>query len=247
MVWRWFHEWGSPRFFYARSGRLIPIFAALTLCLLSIGLVWGLLYAPADYQQGHSYRIMYVHVPAAILTQSSYAMMAMAAVVSLIWRLKIADAAMQTAAPIGAWVTALALVTGALWGKPMWGTYWVWDARLTSTLILLFLFAGVLAIRQASGPGQSAGRAAAVLAVVGLINLPIIKFSVDWWFTLHQPSSFSITEKPAMPIEMWAPLLVMVIGTYSWFFLVWLMRLRLEIVRREAKADWVQRSFQDEL
>ena len=245
-MWRWFHEWGSPRYFYARSGRLLPYLAGLTLLLIPTGIVWGLLYAPADYQQGHSYRIMYVHVPAAILAQSSYAMMAAAGMVSLIWRLKLADAAMQTAAPIGAWVTVIALITGALWGKPMWGTYWVWDARLTSTLILLFLFAGVLALRQAAGPSQSGGRAAAVLAVVGLINLPIIKFSVDWWFTLHQPASFSVTEKPAMPIEMWAPLLAMVIGVYGWFFWVWLLRLRQEIREREVRSEWIRQRYQNE-
>jgi|TARA_B110000908_G_scaffold106696_1_gene125486 heme exporter protein C len=122
----------------------------------------------------------------------------------------------------------------------MWGTYWVWDARLTSTLILFFLFAGVLALRNAAGQSQTAGRAASVLAVIGLINLPIIKYSVDWWFTLHQPASFTLTEAPAMPFSMWGPLLVMVVGFYCWFFLTWLIRLRHEIVRREVRSDWVQ-------
>jgi heme exporter protein C len=162
------------------------------------------------------------------------------ALISLIWRLKIADAAVQAVAPIGACITLLALATGSLWGKPMWGTYWVWDARLTSTLILFFLFAGVLALRNAAGQSQTAGRAASVLAVIGLINLPIIKYSVDWWFTLHQPASFTLTEAPAMPFSMWGPLLVMVVGFYCWFFLTWLIRLRHEIVRREVRSDWVQ-------
>ncbi len=240
-MWQWFHEWGSPKAFYMRSGKMLPWLGFLTVVLLSAGLVWGLLLAPSDYQQGQSVRIMYVHVPAAILAQSSYVMMAVAALVALVWRIKIADAAVQTAAPIGAMMTLLALATGSLWGKPMWGTFWVWDARLTSTLILFFLFVGVLALRSASGRGRNAGRAASVLALIGLINLPVIKYSVDWWFTLHQPASFTLTERPAMPVEMWAPLLVMVLGFYSWFAFTWILRLRLEVLQRESRADWVQR------
>jgi heme exporter protein C len=241
-VWQWFHEWGSPKAFYVRSGKMLPWLAFLTVTLLTVGLAWGLFFAPSDYQQGQSVRIMYVHVPAAILAQSSYVMMAVAALVALVWRIKIADAAVQTAAPLGAMMTLLALATGSLWGKPMWGTYWVWDARLTSTLILFFLFVGVLALRSASGRGRNAGRAASVLALIGLINLPVIKYSVDWWFTLHQPASFTLTERPAMPVEMWAPLLVMVLGFYSWFAFTWILRLRLEVLQRESRADWVQRA-----
>ena len=240
-MWQWFHEWGSPKAFYMRSGKMLPWLGFLTVVLLSAGLVWGLLLAPSDYQQGQSVRIMYVHVPAAILAQSSYVMMAVAALVALVWRIKIADAAVQTAAPIGAMMTLLALATGSLWGKPMWGTFWIWDARLTSTLILFFLFVGVLALRSASGRGRNAGRAASVLALIGLINLPVIKYSVDWWFTLHQPASFTLTERPAMPVEMWAPLLVMVLGFYSWFAFTWILRLRLEVLQRESRADWVQK------
>lgn len=240
-MWQWFHEWGSPKAFYMRSGKMLPWLGFLTVVLLSAGLVWGLFLAPSDYQQGQSVRIMYVHVPAAILAQSSYVMMAVAALVALVWRIKIADAAVQTAAPIGAMMTLLALATGSLWGKPMWGTFWIWDARLTSTLILFFLFVGVLALRSASGRGRNAGRAASVLALIGLINLPVIKYSVDWWFTLHQPASFTLTERPAMPVEMWAPLLVMVLGFYSWFAFTWILRLRLEVLQRESRADWVQK------
>ena len=241
-MWQWFHEWGSPKAFYVRSGKMLPWLAFLTVTLLTVGLAWGLFFAPSDYQQGQSVRIMYVHVPAAILAQSSYVMMAVAALVALVWRIKIADAAVQTAAPLGAMMTLLALATGSLWGKPMWGTYWVWDARLTSTLILFFLLVGVLALRSASGRGRNAGRAASVLALIGLINLPVIKYSVDWWFTLHQPASFTLTERPAMPVEMWAPLLVMVLGFYSWFAFTWILRLRLEVLQRESRADWVQRA-----
>ena len=145
---------------------------------------------------------MYIHVPAAILAQSGYMMMAVAGAVFLIWRMKLADVALQCAAPIGATLTFLALVTGAIWGKPTWGTWWVWDARLTSTLILFFLYIGVMALRSAMQGRESVGRATAMLAVVGVINLPIIKYSVDWWFTLHQPSSFALTEKPLSLIHI---------------------------------------------
>ena len=239
-MWQWFHKLGSPRYFFDFSGKWLPWIGVSALLLLCLGMVWGLAFAPEDYQQGNSYRIMYVHVPAAILAQSSYVMMASAAVVFLVWKIKLADIAMQCAAPIGATVTFIALVTGAIWGKPTWGTYWVWDARLTSTLVLFFLFIGVIALRSAMESREAAGRAAAVLAVVGVINLPIIKFSVNWWFTLHQPASFSLTEKPAMPAEMWLPLLVMVIGYYLFFFTAWMLRMRAEILQRESRTQWVK-------
>ena len=239
-MWQWFHKLGSPRYFFDLSGKWLPWIGVSALLLLCLGMVWGLAFAPEDYQQGNSYRIMYVHVPAAILAQSSYVMMASAAVVFLVWKIKLADIAMQCAAPIGATVTFSALVTGAIWGKPTWGTYWVWDARLTSTLVLFFLFIGVIALRSAMESREAAGRAAAVLAVVGVINLPIIKFSVNWWFTLHQPASFSLTEKPAMPAEMWLPLLVMVIGYYLFFFTAWMLRMRAEILQRESRTQWVK-------
>jgi heme exporter protein C len=203
------------------------------------------LFAPADYQQGESVRIMYRHVPTSILAQSSYMMMATAAAVFLIWRIKLADIALQCIAPIGASITALALITGSLWGKPMWGTWWVWDARLTSTLVLLFLFIGVIALRSAMENRQAAGRATAILAVVGVINLPIIKFSVNWWNTLHQPASFTLTEKPAMPAEMWMPLLVMVIGFYLFMLVALILGMRNEVLRRESRTQWVKQWAQE--
>ena len=213
-MWGWFHKLGSPKSFYEISGYLLPVMYTSAGILLVTGIIWALGFVPQDYQQGHSARIMYIHVPAAILAQSGYMMMAVAGAVFLIWRMKLADVALQCAAPIGATLTFLALVTGAIWGKPTWGTWWVWDARLTSTLILFFLYIGVMALRSAMEGRESVGRATAMLAVVGVINLPIIKYSVDWWFTLHQPSSFALTEKPSMPVEMWLPLLVMVLGFY---------------------------------
>jgi heme exporter protein C len=209
--------------------------------------VWALLFVPGDYQQGDAMRIMYMHVPASILAQSSYLMMASAGVVFLIWRIKLADVAVQAMAPIGASITFLALASGSIWGKPMWGTWWVWDARLTSTLVLFFLFVGIIALRSAMDNRNSAGRAIAILAVVGVVNLPIIKFSVEWWNTLHQAASFSLTEKPAMPVEMWLPLLVMVIGFYLFFFTVLLMRMQTEILVREYRSDWVRQRIKQKV
>ena len=212
----------------------------LAMILLTVGVVWALLFVPPDYQQGNSVRIMYIHVPAAILAQSGYIMMAVAAAVFLIWRIKLADVAVQCVAPLGASITFLALVTGAIWGKPTWGTWWVWDARLTSTLVLFFLYVGIMALRAAMENQSNAGKACAILALVGVVNLPIIKYSVEWWYTLHQPASFSLTEAPTMPVEMWFPLLVMVIAYYLFFFSVWIMRIRNEILVRERRTDWVR-------
>lgn len=239
-MWNWFHRWGSPPEFYTMSGRLTPWLAGATLLLFMVGVPWALVIAPEDYQQGNSVRIMYIHVPAAILAQSSYFIMAIAGAVFLIWRIKLADVAMACAAPIGASLTLLAILSGAIWGKPTWGTYWVWDARLTSTLVLLFLFLGVMLLRSAMSERAGAGRACAVLALVGVVNIPIIKYSVDWWFTLHQPSTFTLTTKPAMPAEMYLPLLVMVFAYYGFFFFVWLMRMRAAVIEREARSDWVR-------
>lgn len=238
-MWKWIHKFGSPRSFYEISENYLPWLSGVALSTIVLGSVWGLLFVPGDYQQGDTVRIMYMHVPASILAQSSYLMMATAAAIFLIWRIKLADVAVQAMAPIGASITLLALITGSIWGKPMWGTWWVWDARLTSTLVLFFLFVGIMALRSAMENRESAGRATAILAVIGVINLPIIKFSVDWWNTLHQPASFTLSEKPAMPVEMWLPLLVMVIGFYLFFFTVLIMRMQAEILRREYRSDWV--------
>ena len=236
----WFHKLGSPKTFFEIGGRWLPWLLTASLGLGLMGMVWALAFVPEDYQQGHSVRIMYIHVPAAILAQSGYVMMAAAAAVFLIWRIKLADVAVQCVAPIGASITFLALMTGGLWGMPTWGTFWVWDARLTSTLVLFFLYVGIMALRAAMESQSNAGKACAILALVGVVNLPIIKYSVEWWYTLHQPSSFSLTEKPAMPMEMWLPLLVMVIAYYLFFFSVWIMRIRNEILVRERQTDWVR-------
>ncbi len=239
-MWRWFHKLGSPRWFYDISCRWSFWFAVLALAMLGCGTVWGLLFAPADYQQGNSFRIIYIHVPSAILAQSAYLLMAVASAVGLVWKMKLADMVAKCIAPVGASMTFLALVTGSIWGKPTWGTWWVWDARLTSMLILLFLYFGVMALQSAISERSQAARASAILVLVGLVNIPIIKYSVEWWNTLHQPATFTITEKPAMPAEMWLPLLIMVIGFYCFFTWVLLLRTRVEILEREWRTTWVR-------
>ena len=232
------HKWGSPKWFYSISGSLLPWLAAAGTVLLVIGLAWGLAFTPPDYQQGDSFRIIYIHVPSALLAQSIYVMMAAAGVIGLVWKMKLADVALRQAAPIGAWMTVIALTSGAIWGKPTWGAYWVWDARLTSMLILLFLYFGVIALGQAIPNRESAAQGCAVLAIAGVINIPIIKYSVEWWNTLHQPASFSLAHKPAMPAQMWLPLLLAILAFYCFFGAVLFTRMRLEVLRREAGSRW---------
>ncbi|KZY40355.1 heme ABC transporter permease [Oleiphilus sp. HI0050] len=240
MKWTFFHKLGSPKWFYDISKQYYPWFLIAALGLITAGVTWGLAFAPPDYQQGNSFRIIYLHVPSAILAQSCYMMMASAALVSLVWRMKIADIFISSAAPIGAAFTFLALFTGAVWGKPTWGTWWVWDARLTAMLILLFLYFGVISIQTAIEDANMAARASVITVLVGVVNIPIIKYSVEWWNTLHQPATFKLTEKPAMVPEMWIPLLVMVIGIYCFFAALVIIRMQNQILLRERKTRWVQ-------
>lgn len=236
---RFWHRLGSPRWFYEMSRPWALTLVGLGLVMVLVAFGWGLAYAPPDYQQGNSFRIIYVHVPSAILSQSCYMLMGAAGVVLLVWRMKLADLAIAAAAPIGLSFTALALFTGAVWGKPTWGTWWVWDARTTSMLVQLFLYFGIIALRQAIVREETAGRACAVLAVVGVVNIPIIKYSVDWWLTLHQPSTFKLTESPSMPMEMWMPLLLGVLGFYAFFGGVLMLNMRNLILARERGTQWV--------
>ena len=237
---RFWHRLGSPRWFYEISRPWALGLVGLGLVMVFSALAWGLGFAPPDYQQGNSFRIIYVHVPSAILSQSCYMLMGAAGVVLLVWRMKLADLAIAAAAPIGLSFTALALFTGAVWGKPTWGTWWVWDARTTSMLVQLFLYFGIIALRQAISRDETAGRACAVLAVVGVVNIPIIKYSVDWWLTLHQPSTFKLTEAPSMPPEMWLPLLLGVLGIYAFFAGVLMLNMRNLILTRERGTQWVK-------
>nr|WP_299244059.1 heme ABC transporter permease [uncultured Halomonas sp.] len=244
-MWAFIHKLGSPKWFYTISSRLQPWFWGLAILLLLVGSVWGLAFAPSDYQQGNSFRIIYVHVPAAILAQSCFVAMAVSGVIFLVWKIKIADMAATVIAPFGAAMTFVALFSGAVWGMPTWGTWWVWDARLTSMLIQLFLYLGVIALRGAFASRDSGARAASVLALVGVVNIPIIKYSVNWWNTLHQPATFTLTERPAMPMDMWLPLLIMVLGFYCFFIALTLTRTRNEILRRESAKRWVRELVAD--
>ena len=239
MRWRWFHQWGSPKWFYERAGRWQLFCGWLSLGLIAIGTLWGLGFAPVDYQQGNSYRIIYLHVPVAFLAQAMYAAMAVSAVVLLVWKMKIADIAMQSIAVMGFAFTALALVSGAVWGKPTWGTYWVWDARLTSMLILAFLYLALIGLRASVRDPDLAGKVCGILVLVGVVNLPIIKYSVEWWNTLHQPASLKLTEKPTMPSSMWIPLFINIIGYYIVAAYLVLGSMRTILVERERRSSWV--------
>ncbi|MGQ7246646.1 heme ABC transporter permease [Halomonas sp. V046] len=244
-MWAFFHKLGSPRWFYAIAARFSPWCWAAAAILIVVGSVWGLAFAPVDYQQGNSFRIIYVHVPAAFLAQSIFMAMAVSGFVFMVWKIKVADMAGAMMAPLGAAMTFIALLSGSVWGKPTWGTWWQWDARLTSMLILLFLYGGVMLLRASFARRDSGAKAASVLAMVGLINIPIIKYSVDWWYTLHQSATFTLTERPAMPAEMWLPLLIMVVGFYAFFVAFTLTRTRSEILRREGSKRWVQELFEE--
>lgn len=230
------HRLANPARFQRIAGYCLPWLIAGTVCLFAIGLYYGLYDSPVDYQQKDTVRIMYVHVPSAWLAMMSYSTLAIAGFVLLVWRHPLADVAGAAAAPIGAAFTFLALFTGAVWGQPTWGTWWVWDARLTSVLILFFLFLGYIAIRNAFDDRERAAKAAAILALVGAVNLPIIKFSVEWWNTLHQPASVTRLGTPAIHEDMLRPLLIMA-GAYLCLFLVLLLlRMRLELTRRRVEA-----------
>lgn len=235
-----FYKLTSAKTFYRFASYCYPWCLTLSLILFSYGLFGGLIMAPADYQQGDAFRIIYVHVPSAFLSLMVYMVMAGAAAVLLIWRIKLADVIIAASAPLGAAFTALALISGSLWGKPMWGAWWVWDARLTSELILLFLYLGVIALRQAIPERDNAARASSILLVVGVINIPIIHFSVYWWNTLHQGQTIKLLGPSLIAPSMLHPLLAMITAFFFYYVGVMLMRANSEILRREWKSVWVR-------
>jgi heme exporter protein C len=230
------NRFANPTRFMRFSAAVVPAIGWATALLLAVGLVLALFVAPPDYQQGESVRIMFIHVPAAWMATFVYANLALAAAVGLIWRHPLAEIAAQEAAPLGAAFTFVCLVTGSLWGRPMWGTYWVWDARLTSMLLLFFLYLGHIALSRAYDDPDRGDRAAAILALIGAINLPIIKFSVDWWNTLHQPASVFRLGGPAISLSMLLPLLIMAVAFTVMFFWLWLIRIRSAIVARKLRS-----------
>jgi heme exporter protein C len=245
-MWKWLHPYANPEISYHFAGKILPWCTRLAFTFLSIGIIWALLFAPADYQQGDTFRIFYLHVPAAMLSMGIYLGMAIAALSSLVWQLKLADASAAAMAPIGATFTFIALVTGAAWGKPMWGTWWIWDARLTSELILLFLYLGVIALHNAFEDKALAGKAAGILALVGVINLPIIKYSVEWWNTLHQGATVSKLGKPAMTADMFWPFLICFVGFAFLVTALICIRFRTEILTRNSMRPWVRELVTEE-
>ena len=236
----WLHRLSSPPTFYAFAQKLARWLAVAAVALLAYGVYGGLVLAPPDYQQGEGFRIIYVHVPAAWLSLFAYSFMAGAAVIALVWRLKLAECVVTATAPIGASFTALALVTGLLWGKPMWGAYWTWDARLTSELVLLFLYLGVTGLSQAMNDPRAAARACSLLALVGFVNVPIVHYSVIWWNTLHQGPTIARFDKPAIDPSMLWPLLAMALGFTLFFGYVLLRRVQTELLWRERGSSWVR-------
>jgi heme exporter protein C len=220
------HRFANPGRFLRLADVLLPWLSIGAVLALAPGLYLALIGSPPDYQQGETVRIMYVHVPAAWMAMFTYLLLAICGAVALIWRHPLADIAAEAAAPLGAGFTFIALASGSLWGKPMWGTYWVWDARLTSFLLLFFLYLGHIALTHAFDDRQRGRRSAAVLAIVGAINLPIIKFSVDWWNTLHQPASLMRLDGPRVDPAMLWPLLIMAIGFQLLFFALLVLRMK---------------------
>ena len=230
------HRFANPGRFLRLSGAVLPWLAGAAVLVLGVGLAWGLLLAPADWQQGDSARIMFIHVPAAQLALGGYLALALCSLAAIVWRHPLADLAAAEIGPVGAGFTALCLATGSIWGKPMWGTWWVWDARLTSVLILFFLYLGHVALVRAFDEPERGYRAGAILALVGVVNLPIIKFSVDWWSTLHQPASITLSGAPAMHLSMLLPLAVCSLGFTLAFAAIVLARTRAAVLERRLRA-----------
>lgn len=231
-----FWDYANPTRFLKLVQVILPWLVVACVLCFAVGLYMSFFVAPEDYQQGNTVRIMYIHVPAAWLSMMCYSVMSLSSIGTLVWKHPLADVSAKSAAPIGAAFTFMALVTGSLWGKPMWGTYWVWDARLTSVLVLLIMYLGLMTLWRTMDDPIKAGKAAAVLTLVGALNLPVIKFSVDWWNTLHQPASVVRMDGPTIHPDILWPLLIMALAFTLFFFAVHLMAMRNEILRRRVRA-----------
>ncbi len=242
MNWTWFHKLGSPKWFYELTSKWLPWLIGAMVIFLAVGVVWALLYIPPDYQQSYTTRILVIHVAVAGTSLAFFPLMAVAGTITLVWRMKLADMVAKNAAPLGAWFSFITLATGSLWGSVMWGTWWEWsDARLVSMLFQFFLLVGVVALRSALEDNDTAARACALLSIVGCINVVIIKYSVEWWNVLHQPSSpLSMSGESANGPEFWVPTVVMIVAVYLFFAVSLILATRNEILQRERKAAWVQ-------
>jgi heme exporter protein C len=238
---RWFHQLGSPPYFDRFAARWAPWCHGLGLVVMAVGAWLALFGVPADYQQGDSFRILYIHVPSAWMSLLVFALMAVYAAIALIWRIKLCEILAMACAPIGAAFTFITLLTGSIWGKPMWGTWWDWDPRLTSELVLLFLYLGVMGLYQAIEDRRTAARAAGLLAIVGVVLLPVIRYSVVWWNSLHQGQTIRVFGESSMDASMLPPLAWMLVGTKLWFAGSLLARARADNLARESGKDWVRR------
>ena len=240
MLKKLYHQFASPKTYVVLVNKMYPYIFYFSLCIYTIALVWGLAYAPADYMQGNSFRIMYLHVPASFLSQSLYLVMAIAAAVFLIWQVKLAAYMIKSIAPIGALVTFIALVSGSIWGIPTWGTWWQWDARITSTLILFIMYLGLISLHGSFTNFEKADKFISVLVLVGFVNIPIIKKSVDWWSTLHQPASITLTNKPSIDPSMLYPLFFSMIGFSGLIICLVILSSKVQIFNREGNKSWVK-------
>ncbi|GAA4864684.1 heme ABC transporter permease CcmC [Luteimonas vadosa] len=240
-VLRWFHQLGSPPTFDRFAARWSPWAFVLAIATMGVGLYGALFVVPPDYQQGDSFRILYIHVPSAWMSLFVFALMALYAAIALVWRIKLCEILAMACAPIGAAFTLITLATGSIWGKPMWGTWWDWDPRLTSELILLFLYLGVIGLYHAIDDRRAAARAASLLAIVGVVLLPVIRYSVVWWNSLHQGQTIRLLGESSIDASMVPPLVWMLVGTKLWFVGSLLARARADNLAREAGKDWVLR------
>lgn len=246
LIFQYFHKLGSAKHFYRISGFWLKPLMWSTVLLFALGLFGGLCLSPADYQQGDAFRIIYIHVPSAFLSMMIYSLLAVWAFISLVWQIKLMDVFIKVAAPLGAWFTFVALVTGSLWGKPMWGTWWIWEARLTSELLLLFIYLAVMALQSALSGRVQSGRAIAIFVLIGFIDIPVIHYSVTWWNSLHQGATLSKLAVPSISASMFYPLAIMLFAFIGFFVWQLLQRARMEILQQQFKSTWVQQLIEDQ-
>ncbi|MCC5957615.1 MAG: cytochrome c biogenesis protein CcsA [Natronohydrobacter sp.] len=245
-MWTFLYQLASPKYFYQKTGNYLPWLGFLAAVFLLGGMFWGLFFAPADYQQGDAFRIIYVHVPAAFMSMAIYASMGFLSILLLVWRIKLAGLMLPILSVVGASMAFLALVTGSIWGKPMWGTWWVWDARLTSELILLFLYSAMIILKNSLPDSERSERLLAILCLVGLVDLPIIHYSVYWWNSLHQGATLTVFSKPKIALEMLYPLLLTLLGFSLYCAFIAIARARLSLLYRERQQRWVRELFTGE-
>ncbi|MAR95708.1 MAG: heme ABC transporter permease [Gammaproteobacteria bacterium] len=240
MIKKFIHQFASPKTYLFQVNRAYKYIFYISLCIYLFSLTWGILFTPEDFVQGNSYRIIYLHVPASFLSQSLYAMMAIASIIFLVWRVKLAAYLIIAIAPIGAVTTFIALFSGSIWGIPTWGTWWQWDARITSTLILFIMYLGLIALHSSFSNSEKADKLLSWLVIVGFVNIPIIKKSVDWWSTLHQSASITLTEKPSIDPIMLYPLIGSIIGFFGLIICLIILSSKYQIIKRERKKSWIK-------